>query len=246
MNLLRRVNNVATRNLPVKLIRSHLQGPVASISFDDFPRSAWIEGGRILQRYNAKATYYASGRFCGQVEDGLEYFTADDLRQVRDAGHEIGCHTFSHRHVGGLNSAALHADATRNQAFVSEILGDYRLSSFAYPYGDVSPRTKLLFSRRFSSSRGIRRGINADAIDLALLKAVALEHRSWDPETVETAVQVAVRRRGWIVFFTHDVSDNPSLYGATPDMLDHALSCLRAADIDILPVKHALARTVFC
>jgi hypothetical protein len=86
--------------------------------------------------------------------------------------------------------------------------------------------------------------VNAGVIDLAQLKAIALYHQSWDCAAIESAIQAAVRRRGWIIFYTHDLSDNPSPYGATADMLDHALNCLRAADVDILPVKHALPRAV--
>jgi peptidoglycan/xylan/chitin deacetylase (PgdA/CDA1 family) len=242
---MKKLHRLLARHLPVNVIRSRLEAPVASISFDDFPRSAWTTGDRILQRYDAKATYYVSGRFCGQFEDGLAYYTADDLQQIRDTGHEIGCHTFSHRHVAGVKTGALHADATRNQAFVSEIMGDYRLVSFAYPYGDVSPRTKFLFARRFSTSRGISGGVNAGLVDLAQLKAIGLSYGSWDPAAIESAVQAAVQRTGWIIFYTHDVSDNPTIYGSTPEMLDHALSCVRAASIDILPIKNALDLMVF-
>jgi peptidoglycan/xylan/chitin deacetylase (PgdA/CDA1 family) len=245
MNLLHRLNNVATRNTPVKLIRSRLDAPVASISFDDFPKSAWSEGGPILERHGARATYYAAGRFCGETEDGIEYYTPADLLQIRDAGHEVGCHTYSHQYGTGVPSKLLGADTDRNQSFISSLLGDYPLSSFAYPYGDVSPRTKRLFSRRFPTSRGIRRGVNAGLIDLAQLKAIGLEHKAWNPAVIEKAVAEAVRRNGWIIFFTHDISQTPSPYGATPEMLDHALACVRSAGIGILPVKHALARVAF-
>jgi peptidoglycan/xylan/chitin deacetylase (PgdA/CDA1 family) len=242
---LHRINNLATRNIPVKLVRSRLDRPVASITFDDFPKSAWRAGAPILDRHGAKATYYAAGRFCGLTEDGIDYFTADDLTGLRDAGHEVGCHTFSHQYGTGVSSRDLDQDAARNQAFVGDLLGDYPLSSFAYPYGDVSPRTKLLYSNRFPTSRGIRRGVNAGWIDLAQLKAIGLEHKAWDPAAIEAAVAQAVERNGWIIFFTHDVSETPSPYGVTPDMLDHALRTVKAAGIDILPVKHALARLIF-
>jgi len=245
LSLSHRVNNVLTRNIPVKLIRSRLDRPVASITFDDFPASAWRQGGAILERHAARATYYAAGRFCGQSEDGIAYYTPEDLTAIRGAGHEIGCHTFSHQYGTGVSSKALDEDVARNQAFVGGLLGDYPLSSFAYPYGDVSPRTKLLFSSRFATSRGIRRGVNAGLIDLAQLKAIGLEHQAWNAAAIEAAVAQAVRRNGWIIFFTHDVSDDPSPFGATPEMLDHALSAVRKAGIDILPVKHALARVAF-
>jgi len=245
LSLLHRVNNVLTRNIPVKLIRSRLERPVASITFDDFPQSAWSVGGPILERHGARATYYAAGRFCGRSEDGIDYYTSKDLTAIQGAGHEIGCHTFSHQYGTGVSSKALDEDVARNQTFVASLLGDYRLSSFAYPYGDVSPRTKRLFSSRFATSRGIRRGVNAGLVDLAQLKAIGLEHQAWNPAAVEAAVTQAARSNGWIIFFTHDVSDDPSPFGATPEMLDHALSTVRKAGIDILPIKHALARVAF-
>jgi peptidoglycan/xylan/chitin deacetylase (PgdA/CDA1 family) len=245
MSLPQRLNNIVTRHLPVKLIRSRLDRPVASITFDDFPKSAWTRGRSILERHDARATYYTAGRFCGQFEDGLKYYDADDLGEIQSAGHEIGCHTFSHQYGTGIASAELESDTTRNQAFVTEVLGDYRLSSFAYPYGGVSPRIKRLFGSRFPSSRGIRWGVNAGVIDLAQLKAIGLAHHGWRPAAIERAVEKAAACNGWIIFYTHDVSETPSRFGATPEMLDHALSCVRARGIDILPVKHALARAAF-
>jgi peptidoglycan/xylan/chitin deacetylase (PgdA/CDA1 family) len=239
-NQLRRVNNVIARKFPVRMVRSQLTEPVASICFDDFPRSAWMLGREILQRHAATATYYAAGCLCGQFEDGLEYYTADDLRQIRHAGHEIGCHTFSHKR--GIGSAAMVTDAARNQGFVNDVLGDYRLTSFAYPYGEVSVPKKLLFSRRFACCRGIRTGVNAGLVDLAQLKAVGLEKCWWNSARIESEVRAAVRRDGWIIFFTHDISDSPSEYGATPEMVDHALSCVREVGMDIVPINQALAR----
>jgi hypothetical protein len=78
-------------------------------------------------------------------------------------------------------------------------------------------------------------------IELAQLKAVPLERRNWSARQVEGLVEEARRRKGWIVFFSHDISDDPSAYGATPDMLEHALETVRSAGIDILPVREARA-----
>ena len=77
------------------------------------------------------------------------------------------------------------------------------------------------------------------------MKAIGLEHQAWNAAAIEAAVAQAVRRNGWIIFFTHDIAHSPSPHGATPDMLAHALRTARKAGIDILPVKHALARAVF-
>ena len=245
MNLLLKASNVITRKIPVKCIRSKLDAPVASFTFDDFPRSAWTVGGPILARYGARATYYPAGVFCGAVEDGLDYFDRDDLIACAAAGHEIGCHTFSHIHGAATASKAIAADVARNADFLHDVLGDMPPSTFAYPYGEVTPRTKLLMSGMFPVSRGIRPGVNAGVIDLAQLKAYPLEHRSWKAAEVERLVAQAVETNGWLVFFSHDVSDDPSPYGATPEMLEHALAAVKAAGVEAIPVKHALAKVAF-
>jgi peptidoglycan/xylan/chitin deacetylase (PgdA/CDA1 family) len=192
-----------------------------------------------------KATYYVAGGFSGRTEDGLEYFNDADLVEIAAAGHEIGCHSFSHEKGPAVTTGALMDDVDRNAAFVQDLLGDYVMSSFAYPYGEASPRTKHLFGRRFSTSRGIRKGVNTGLMDLSQLKAIGVEHWWWTPAYIEAAVEKARRENGWLILFTHDVSDAPSPYGATPQMLEHALDALKAAQIEVLPVKHALARAMF-
>lgn len=243
--LRQRFNNLSTRLIPAKWVKSKLRSPIASITFDDFPRSAWTVGGPLLARYEAKATYYAAGRFCGVTEDELEYYTADDLRAVEAAGHEIGCHTFDHRYGSGVGSQRLLAEAERNQSVLGDVLGDTRLCSFAYPYGDASPRTKRLYSRLFPTSRGIRAGVNAGVVDLAQLRSVAIEAKRWDPTRIEAYVAEAVERTGWLTLFTHDVSDDPTPYGCTPAMLEHALRTLSDAGVEMMTVKAGLARVTF-
>lgn len=240
MGVFDRVNNLVTRGLPLKTIRSHADAALASITFDDFPKSAWTVGGPILARYGAKATYYASGGFCGQTEEGVEYFDDDDLAAVRAAGHEVGCHSFAHQQAPTVASAALAADLDRNAAFLG---GD--MASYAYPYGQSSPRTKALMSRRFANARGIRSGVNAGWIDLAQLKAIPIEHRRWVPDEIDAALDAALASNGWVVFFTHDVAVAPTPFGATPEMLDAVLAKIAARGIEVLPVKHAMARCVF-
>jgi peptidoglycan/xylan/chitin deacetylase (PgdA/CDA1 family) len=240
--LLAKANNGLTRHVRFKTARARLDAPVASFTFDDFPRSAWTVGGPILARYGARGTYYAAGRFCGVHEDGLDYFTAGDLRAVHAAGHEVGCHTFSHRHSPQVASAELEADWTRNQRFVDELLGPAPFRSFAFPYGDASPRTKALAGRRFPVSRGIRAGVNGPALDLGQLRAVPLEIRDWSAAMVERHVEAARTANGWIVFFSHDVSDDPSPYGATPAMLEHAVAAAHRAGMEMIPVGEALER----
>ena len=244
MSLIFRANAFVTRHTPMKLVRSHLTRPVASLTFDDFPRSAWTVGGPMLARYGARATYYAAGRFCGAHEDGLDYYDAADLRALQAAGHEVGAHSYAHQMVTSLTCAALRADAARNDDALAPLL-DGRMSSYAYPYGGVSPRTKAVMAARYACARGIAPGVNAGLIDLAQLRAVPLEHRRWAPEAIDAAVARAVEAKGWVIFFTHDVSETPTPFGCTPAMLEHAMARLAKAGVEMLPVRQAMARAVF-
>jgi len=240
MSFMFRLNAFATRQLPIKLARLKPAG-LASFSFDDFPRSAWTVGGPILARHQARGTYYAVGDFCGRTVEGVEQYDEADLRAVHAAGHEIGCHTFSHAHGAEVSSAMLKDDVERNAIFLREVLGELDVASFAYPYGEATPRTKALFAKLFPVSRGIRPGLNGGLADLAQLRAFPLEIRSWKAADVERWVEAARATKSWLVFFSHDVAETPSPYGCTPQMLEHALTCVRDAGLEILPVGEAFA-----
>lgn len=244
MSFVYRLNAFAARQMSIRPVRIALERPAASFTFDDFPLSAWTAAGPLLERYGAKATYYAAGTYCGRVEDGLTYYDEATLIEVHDAGHEVGCHSFSHEHGPTLSSTLLDDDLERNAIFLKEVLGDVEPLDFAYPYGELSPRTKRLAGGRFASSRGIHPGVNGPTADLSQLRAIPLERRSWNAAEVERWIAAAKAVNGWLVFFSHDVSDDPSPYGATPAMLEHALAAARDAGFDLDPVNNVLARAV--
>jgi hypothetical protein len=93
---------------------------------------------------------------------------------------------------------------------------------------------------RFSNVRGVHPGVNVGRVDLAQLNTVSLEVRCWDEQRIEAAIQRVLHAHGWLVFYTHDVSDNPTEYGSTPAMLDWALSRVAAARIAVLPMRDAV------
>jgi peptidoglycan/xylan/chitin deacetylase (PgdA/CDA1 family) len=237
------IRNAVTRAVVFDRARKTSPGPIASFTFDDFPRSAWTRGGPILERYGAKSTYYAAGRFCGLQEDGLEFYDAGDLHALHAAGHEIGCHTFSHRPASEIAAAALAADMERNRDFIRRATG-VEMTTFAYPYGHVTLGTKRMAGRRYDACRGYRWGVNRETFDRGELLSVHLELRSWSATDVEARVQAARRSAGWLVFVSHDVSDSPTEYGTTPEMLEHALRSVRDAGFDVLTVRDALAHAV--
>lgn len=244
MDLRTRLNDAIAPRVSFKRVRSRLLRPVASFTFDDFPQSAWTAGGPVLARYGAAATYYVTGALCGVTAEGLRYYEAADLRAVHAAGHEVGCHTYSHWRMPLRGLGELRQDLDRNKDFIREVLEDVVPTNFAYPYGAVSLWTKHLVSNRFATSRGIRSGVNIGSIDLDQLRVVRLERHRWTAREVEESAETACRANGWIVFVSHDISRDPSPYGATPEMLEHALTTVVSSGFEVLPVNHALARVM--
>ena len=243
MGLINRFNRMTAHLAKTRTLAGVSGGPILSICFDDFPKSAWTRGGSLLERYGAKATYYAAGRFCGRTIGGTVYFDRSDLAQVALTGHEIGCHSYSHERGTRVPSPELADDYARNREFLGERLPRVEFSSFAYPYGDVSARVKALAAEHYATARGIRPGVNINPIDLALLKAMPLESRSWTAPAMEDLAWEAARTNGWLILFTHDVDETPSPYGVTPGMLSHALDIALGHGLLILPVGAAARLT---
>ena len=80
--------------------------------------------------------------------------------------------------------------------------------------------------------------------DLALLNVVSIEKRCWDSAAIMRAITRARHDRAWMVFYTHDIDENPSPYGSTPAMLSEILDRLTEARIDILPMREAVKTAI--
>jgi peptidoglycan/xylan/chitin deacetylase (PgdA/CDA1 family) len=235
-----KLTSLTARTLKTRPARLGGLRPVASITFDDFPKNAWTLGGPVLARHGVRGTYYTAGGFCGRSENGTLFYDAGDLEALAAAGHEIGCHSFSHQPTPELSSEALQADAGRNREFLKPFLKGAAPVSYAFPFGRVSRRTKRVHAPRYETLRGVHPGVNVGRVDLAQLNTVSLETRCWDERRIEAAIQRVLHDHGWLIFYTHDVSDTPSEYGSTPAMLDWALSRVAAARIEVLPMREAL------
>lgn len=227
------------------VLSARSEAGVLSICFDDFPKSAWELGGRVLREHGARATYFVCGGLCGTRFVGHTMFDEHDLEAIVDEGHELGCHTYDHISQLRRTSGSLLESCERNAQFVAERLGDLRLVSFAYPYGDAPLMAKRAILRTFACARGVFAGLNHGPLDLMQLKAVGLEARRGGTESVLRYVAAAARERAWLIVFSHDVSDAPSRFGCTPADLALVIETARRAGLEILTVKGGLATRAF-
>jgi peptidoglycan/xylan/chitin deacetylase (PgdA/CDA1 family) len=218
---------------------------VISFTFDDVPASAATVGAEILEKAGALGTFYIAGSLCEGSKDPYRLASVAELIGLRQRGHELACHTYSHVSVLPLRAPDLEAEVRRNQAFFNTHFDDLPLRNFAYPFGDVSLSSKLFLERQFASCRGTISGLNTGVIDLGLLKAERLYERLLTPQLVADRIERAGAACAWLIFYTHDVEATPSEWGVSPDLLRFAVTCAKERGIEVLPVRNALARVAY-
>jgi peptidoglycan/xylan/chitin deacetylase (PgdA/CDA1 family) len=206
---------------------------VVSFTFDDFPLSSIVNGARIIEEKDIRGTFYAALEFFGQ--DGFP--NRNDLVELLDKGHEVGCHTYSHIHCGEAPIAALESDCSRNAREFYEITGQ-SLSSFAYPYGEFSPASKKLIGELYTTSRMVQPGINRNTIDLIALYAIPIDMRG-GIETVKKWIDELDRNGGWAIFFTHGVCDSPTEFDSTAALFSEAVELCEIAGFEFMTMKEA-------
>jgi peptidoglycan/xylan/chitin deacetylase (PgdA/CDA1 family) len=214
---------------------------IVSFTFDDFPRSAYLRAGAILRDHNAYGTYYASlGRMNTEGEWG-PYFTDRDLRNLIAGGHELGCHTFDHLRCCSTPLAMYRDNVARNQLALNTLLPDYTLRHFAYPFGEITLAAKRTLNQHFITCRGIFGGINSRWLDLNLLRANRLYSSTVTFHQIDRLIQENARKKGWLIFYTHDVCEEPSPFGCTPQYFEVVVKWAIESGAAILTISQALS-----
>jgi peptidoglycan/xylan/chitin deacetylase (PgdA/CDA1 family) len=228
-------------HLPVATWRANRAGAIVSFTFDDAPASAASEGAPILESFGIRGTYYLCGGRLGGPGDLTQLLDRGQAEALARAGHEIGCHTFGHTDVRYIDWPSLTSSLRKNAETLSEISGAVP-RNFAYPFGGISFGKKLRLRSCFDTCRGIYPGINVGKIDPGLLSAVPLYADTLDEDGVRHWIAEAVAASGWLIFFTHDVSETPTPFGVTPDLLRVAVTAALEAGCACLPVADAVDR----
>lgn len=123
----------ASRPLPVYNVST--EEKKVAISFD----AAWGEEKtdeilKILEDHNVKTTFFLVGYWVDKYPDRV--------KQIYDAGHEIGNHSNTHPHMSELSSAQISQELSALSDKVEAITGT-RPTLFRPPYGDYDDQVVL-------------------------------------------------------------------------------------------------------
>ena len=105
----------AARAEPVRRVETE-QKRVA-VTFDDGPSDEKTrEILEILEEYGVKATFFVIGKNAEAHPDRV--------REIHEAGHEIGNHTWSHRYLTKMNADEIREELGKTEAVLTGICGE--------------------------------------------------------------------------------------------------------------------------
>ena len=241
-NVKARLANRLARHLFAAPLKLKSKQPMVSFTFDDIPRSAATIGAPMLEEFGGLGTFYVAGGLVNQPNNHCDGIDPGGIVKLRRDGHEIACHTFSHRRAIDLDAAAMAAEIAQNRRYLEGLDASIKLENFAYPFGLATVARKRQLTGSFRSARGILPGINSGTIDLQFLRSTPLINKDIDRDGVDRAFDEAVATGGWLIFYTHDVATTPSPWGCTPDLLRYALDAARRRNMPMVSVCEALRR----
>lgn len=103
-----------------------------ALTFDDGPLRPHTEHVLdILERYGVRATFFCIGLHLGAH--------SDDIVRMRERGHAIGNHTWSHPFLPDLSLGQLTEQVNRTQDVITETSGGAVPTLFRPPYGSRTP-----------------------------------------------------------------------------------------------------------
>lgn len=235
-----RYERTMSRFLGRRSIKMQNSTALISFSFDDFPRSALLTGGHILEQFGVSGTFYASVGLMNTIAPTGEIFHLQDLERLATGKHEIGCHTFEHCHAWNTPPKDFEASIVKNTLALRRALPGVKIETLAYPIANPRPGTKRRASKYFRGCRAGGQTYNVETCDLNSLNAFFLEQSRDNFEAIKKIIDANCHHRGWLIFVTHDVSDNPTPYGCKPSFFEDVVRYSVNGAAKLLPVSKAL------
>jgi peptidoglycan/xylan/chitin deacetylase (PgdA/CDA1 family) len=121
------------------------------LTFDDGDASLFRHAWPMLQRFGMTATVFqlpplASGT---RFFQGRPLLDASEIRQIHEAGIEIGAHSLDHPDLTRLSLAEVEEQVRGSRAALEDLLGA-AVPSFAYPFGRNNQPVREIVRRHFA------------------------------------------------------------------------------------------------
>lgn len=147
------------------LARVKTDKKLVAITFDDGPSSFTKEVLDILDKHNAKATFFCVGK---NVESNPELF-----KSIIEKGHLVGNHTYSHsNNIGFSKTQTVRTEIEKNDAIIEKYSGS-KPKYYRPPFGVTNPR----IARALNKTKHIVIGWNIRSLDTSIQDETKIYNR---------------------------------------------------------------------
>lgn len=232
------------RRVAADRIRVRPTRGIVSFTFDDVPRSAYQNGAPILEAAGARGTFYVAAQLCDptSARDPGDFLSPAEVVDLHRRGHQIACHTYSHHRLGPGGEAELVEECRSNRTALSAMLGGAAIEDFSFPFGRFSYQAKRALRGEYASLRSTHSGLNVGRADRSLLYSHPMSTPRFEKARIAALLNECDRRRGWLIFYTHGVTDDPDQFSVTPEQFRWVVDLAGQGNLDLLTVADARRR----
>jgi peptidoglycan/xylan/chitin deacetylase (PgdA/CDA1 family) len=208
----RLLKNILARLFPKQLILKRLNSKNSiALTFDDGPYPIKTERLlNVLKNAGIKTTFFISGE---EAEKHPEL-----IRKIKDAGHEIGNHGYSHKCISETQPGDYHKGIEATSRLIEQYSGT-TTNLFRPPYGELNPAIlKLIFNERL-----VYAGWTVDSQDSYLKDSI---------ELIKSLRNTKIRS-GDILLFHAD-------YDTTIDAMPEIIVDLKARGFELVTVSELI------
>lgn len=213
-----------------------------TITFDDAVVGQFENAYPILRDRGVKGVAFVPTAFVDRWFEGEQSMSLSQLRELADAGWEIGSHSLSHPILAygvetKLPLPAVEAELRESRDWL--VAKGFPVISFAYPGGGYNDEVAAIARKYYRYARTCERGLNEVSSADTKLKRFNLCHRNFSQW--KSAVDSARSRKKWLVAMVHAVggSDNQVPPGREGLYIsrDKFIECVEYALSSGLPIR---------
>lgn len=207
--------------------------PIVTITFDDGWESVYTQAFPVLQKHGLKTTQY----IISDTLDEASYMSAAQLRQMHQAGHEIGGHTASHADLTTLDDEQLKHELSDSQQILQRLFGSVR--DFTSPYGAYNAHTLAVISKYYRSQKNAEGDPKADddqpinvkdSFNPLNIVSYSVRQSTTDKD-LQKLLADAKEHNGWVILTYHQIDYSGEQYAISPEDFDHQMALVSNSNL---------------
>ncbi len=178
---------------------AEIEGKFVVITFDDARRGLYFHAYPLLQKLGFKATVFVvpawiEGVNIPQQENYSGFLSWEELKELQEAGFEIGSHSYSHKNLLNLSAEMFLQELETSEKVLQEKLR-LKVKSFSYPYGKFNDAILQEINKKYETAVSCVRGWGKFPGDYArqwVLRdtSLAVFERMLTPQTISVCMIV--------------------------------------------------------